>query len=76
LVPGWADDPSIGNHMINARAETVAGKAAIRRAFKARRRMIIADGFYEWMRQGSREMPHHIRLHDGRPFAFAGLWER
>jgi putative SOS response-associated peptidase YedK len=76
FVPGWADDPAIGNRMINARAETVAEKPAFRHAFKARRCLIVADGFYEWQRQGGRKVPHHIRLHDQRPFAFAGLWER
>ena len=62
--------------MINARAETVATKPAFRRAFKERRCLILADGFYEWQRQERRKQPFYIRLRDGRPFAFAGLWER
>ncbi len=62
--------------MINARAETVATKPAFRRAFKERRCLLLADGFYEWQRQEGRKQPFYIRLRDGRPFAFAGLWER
>jgi putative SOS response-associated peptidase YedK len=75
LVPGWADDPAIGNRMINARAETVAVKPAYRHAFKARRCLVVADGFFEWQKRGGRKQPYHIRLTDDRPFAFAGLWE-
>ena len=76
LVPGWADDPSVGNRMINARAETVAAKAAFRNALKNRRCLVAADGFYEWKREGRQKQPFHIRLRGGGPFAFAGLWER
>lgn len=78
LVPAWADDPAIGNRLINARAESVADKPAFRDAFRARRCLILADGFYEWQRRekGTTKVPFHIRLPDGRPFAFAGLWER
>ena len=75
LIPTWAKDPSIGNRMINARAETVATKPAFRRAFKERRCLLLADGLYEWQRQERRKQPFYIRLRDGRPFAFAGLWE-
>ncbi len=75
LVPSWADDPGIGNRMINARAESVAEKPAYRSAFKTRRCLIAADGFYEWMQLDGRKQPYHIRLKDDRPFAFAGLWE-
>jgi putative SOS response-associated peptidase YedK len=75
LVPPWADDPRNGNRLINARAETVATKPAFRRAFRECRCLILANGFYEWQRQGRRKQPFHIRLRDGRPFAFAGLWE-
>ena len=75
LVPSWAKDPAIGNRLINARAETVASKPAFRRAFKERRCLVLADGFYEWHKEGARKQPYHIRLRDGRPFAFAGLWE-
>ena len=75
LIPPWAEDPRIGSRLINARAETVATKPAFRRAFRERRCLILADGFYEWQRQGRRKQPYHIRLRDGHPFAFAGLWE-
>jgi len=75
LVPSWAKDPGIGNRMINARAETVAIKPAFRHAFRERRCLVLADGLYEWQSQGRRKQPFYIRLRDGRPFAFAGLWE-
>lgn len=75
LIPPWADDSRIGNRLINARAETVATKPAFRRAFKERRCLLLADGLYEWQRQERRKQPFYIRLRDGRPFAFAGLWE-
>lgn len=76
LVPHWADDPSIGSRMINARAESVAGKPAFRSAFKRRRCLIPADGFYEWRRVGSGpKQPYHVKLTSGSPYAFAGLWE-
>jgi len=74
LVPPWARDPSIGYRMINARAETVAEKPAFRTSFARRRCLIVADGFYEWQRQGRAKQPFHITRADGRPFAFAGLW--
>ena len=76
LIPSWADDPSIGNKMINARAETVAEKPAFRHAFKAKRCLVLADGFFEWRREGKHKRPYFIRMKDDRPFAFAGLWER
>jgi len=76
LVPSWADDPAIGARLINARAETIAEKPAFRAAFKRRRCLVLADGFYEWQRVGARKQPYYIRRRDGRPFAFAGLWER
>ena len=75
LVPGWADDPSIGNRMINARADKAAEKPAFRAAFRHRRCLVVADGFYEWHTVGRRKQPYYIQLRDGRPFAFAGLWE-
>jgi putative SOS response-associated peptidase YedK len=75
LIPSWADDPEIGNKMINARAETVAEKPSYRRAFKKSRCLILADGFYEWQKTDSGKQPFHIRMQDGSPFAFAGLWE-
>ena len=76
LVPPWAEGPAVGSRIINARAETVATKPAFRRAFKERRCLLLADGFYEWQRQERRKQPFYIRLCDGQPFAFASLWER
>lgn len=74
LVPPWADDPRVGFKMINARAETVAEKPAYRDAFAKRRCLILADGFYEWQREGRSKQPFHITRNGGEPFAFAGLW--
>lgn len=75
LVPFWAKDPSIGNRMINARAETVAEKPAYRAAYRRRRCLVLADGFYEWRREGDRKTPYFITLESDKPFALAGLWE-
>jgi putative SOS response-associated peptidase YedK len=77
LVPSWAKDPQMGNRMINARAETLAEKPAFRAAFRRRRCLVLADGFYEWKQEPERKAktPMYIRLASGRPFAFAGLWE-
>lgn len=76
LVPFWADDEKIGNRMINARGETVSEKPAFRAAFKYRRCLIPADGFYEWKKEDDGKQPYRIRRRDGAPFAFAGLWEQ
>ena len=75
LIPSWAKDPAIGNKMINARAETVSEKPSFRSAFKKRRCLILADGFYEWQKTDSGKQPYHIKMQDDSPFAFAGLWE-
>ena len=75
LIPSWADDPGIGSRMINARAETAPEKPSFRRAFRERRCLIPADGFYEWKRTNGTKQPYYIRMREGRPFAFAGLWE-
>ena len=77
LIPSWAKDPTIGNRLINARAETLAEKPSFRSAYKYHRCLIFADGFFEWQAQpGSKnKVPHLIRLKSGKPFAFAGLWE-
>jgi putative SOS response-associated peptidase YedK len=75
LVPSWAKDASIGNRMINARAETVAEKPAYRAAYRHRRCVVLADGFYEWRREGDAKTPYFISLASGEPFALAGLWE-
>jgi putative SOS response-associated peptidase YedK len=75
LVPFWAKDIEIGNKMINARAETVASKPSFRDAFKKRRCLIPADGFYEWKGPKGKRQPMFIALPEKAPFAFAGLWE-
>ena len=75
LVPSWARDPSIGNRMINARAETVAEKPVYRNAYRHRRCIVLADGFYEWRKQGETKTPYFISLASSQPFALAGLWE-
>lgn len=76
-MPRWAKDPRIGNRMINARAETLATKGAFKPAFKRRRAIVPADGFYEWraVPGAKRKQPHFIHRPDGEPYAFAGLWE-
>jgi putative SOS response-associated peptidase YedK len=75
LIPPWADDPQIGSRMINARSETAPGKPSFRRAFRERRCLIPADGFYEWQRTNGAKQPYFIHMKGGGPFAFAGLWE-
>lgn len=75
LIPWWSKDPSIGNRMINARAETVEEKPAFRQAFKKRRCLIVADGFYEWQKVGKAKKPLYFSLKSGNPFGFAGLHE-
>ncbi|MFP5255598.1 MAG: SOS response-associated peptidase [Acidimicrobiia bacterium] len=80
LVPLWAKDPKIGSKMINARAETLADKSAYKSAFKRRRCLIPADGFYEWRKDPhasprAKKQPFFIHRPDGEPYAFAGLWE-
>ena len=75
LIPSWAKDPSIGNRMINARAETVATKAASRVALRKHRCLLVADGFYEWQQRGRGKQPFYIILKSREPFGFAGLWE-
>ena len=74
-MPFWAKDPSIGNRMINARAETVAEKPSYRNAYKHRRCLVLADGFYEWQRGGDVKVPYYISLASGESFALAGIWE-
>jgi putative SOS response-associated peptidase YedK len=76
LIPPWAKERSIGNRLINARADTVATKPAFRSAFRKRRCLIPADGFYEWQKIKGGKQPYHIHMKDGSLFAFAGLWER
>lgn len=75
LLPFWAMDVSIGSRMFNARGEMVATKPTFRNAFKSRRCLIPADGFYEWTGPKGQRQPHHIHRVDGHLMAFAGLWE-
>lgn len=75
LVPFWAKDEKIGYKMINARAESVREKPSYRHAFRKRRCLVLADGFYEWKRSGRTKVPYRILLASEEPFAFAGLWE-
>ncbi|QDT57252.1 Putative SOS response-associated peptidase YedK [Caulifigura coniformis] len=75
LVPMWSKDPKSGPPLINARGETVAEKPAFRSAFKKRRCLIPATGFYEWRTEGKAKLPFNIHLPKDEPFAFAGLWE-
>lgn len=79
LVPSWAKDAKIGSRMINARAESLAEKGAFKAAFKRRRCIVPADGFYEWRKDPNapkgKKQPFFIHRPDGKPYAFAGLWE-
>jgi len=82
LIPSWAKDPAMGSRLINARSETAAEKPAFRSAFQRRRCLVLADGFYEWKREGEGKggkpikTPYWIHMASREPFAFAGLWER
>lgn len=76
LIPQWEEKPANGAKRINARAETLLQKPSFREAFERRRCLILADGFYEWLRDGKTRRPMLIQRPDSRPFAFAGLWER
>ncbi|HUN24436.1 MAG TPA: SOS response-associated peptidase [Anaerolineales bacterium] len=77
LVPTWAKDISIANKLINARAETLHEKPSFRTAFKKRRCLVLADGFYEWKSQPKvkDKTPMYIQMSDGSPFTMGGLWE-
>lgn len=75
LIPSWASDPTIGNRLINARSETLMKRSAFKEAFKSRRCLVLADGFYEWQRQGKEKTPFFIHLKSERTFGFAGLYE-
>ncbi len=75
LIPFWAKDPTIGNRMINARAETLAEKPSFKNAYRRRRCLVLADGFYEWKKVNGAKTPMYIQLAGGEPFGFAGLWE-
>ena len=75
LVPAWAKDPSIGNKLINARAETLSEKPAFRKALEMRRCLVVADGFYEWKATPYGKSPQHIHLQTNGLLTFGGLWE-
>ncbi len=75
LIPSWSKDPTIGQRLINARSETVAEKPSFRSAFKRRRCLVPASGFYEWKKGATGKTPHFITTADEGPFAIAGLWE-
>ena len=75
LVPSWAPDESIGNRMINTRAETLTEKPSFKRLVAYQRCLVPGDGFYEWRREGNRKVPVFIHLKNRQPFAFAGLWD-
>lgn len=76
LVPSWAKDETKATSLINARSETADEKPSFRDAFAKRRCLVPADGFYEWQKRGAAKQPYRVCLEGGRPFAFAGLWER
>ena len=75
LIPFWAKDPAIGNRLINARAETVSEKPAFRAAYRARRCLVPASGFYEWKKVPRGKQPYYITSAERTVLAFAGLWE-
>jgi putative SOS response-associated peptidase YedK len=75
LIPSWAKDRKIAYSTINARGDTVATKPAFRSAYKKRRCLILADGYYEWQKEGKAKLPWLYEVDGGKPFAFAGLWE-
>lgn len=75
LIPYWAKDPSIGNKLINARAETIGEKPSFRFAFRKRRCLIVVDGFYEWKTEGKKKIPLYFYFKSGEPFGLAGLHE-
>jgi putative SOS response-associated peptidase YedK len=75
LIPVWAKDTKIAYSTINARGDTVAEKPSFRAAFKKRRCLIMADGYFEWLKEGKAKLPQLYEIDDGKPFAFAGLWE-
>ena len=75
LIPYWAKDPSMGHKMINARAETVDEKPSFKTCLQRKRCLVVADGFYEWKKEGATKRPHRITLKNKELFGFAGLWD-
>lgn len=76
LIPSWSKDQSAASKLINARSETVTQKPSFRNAFKRRRCLVLADGFYEWQKQSGNKQPFYFCIENGQPFGFAGLWEK
>jgi putative SOS response-associated peptidase YedK len=76
LIPSWANDPSIGQRMINARAESLTEKPSWSTPLRTQRCLVLADGYYEWKGVGKGKVPYYFRLGDGRAFGLAGLWDR
>ncbi len=75
LIPFWAKGPAMGSRMINARSETVVANRVFQRPLQRQRCLVLADGFYEWRREGKRRIPMYMTLKGREPFAFAGLWD-
>ena len=75
LIPSWSNDRSIASRLINARGETVSRKPSFRESYAQRRCLVPVDGFYEWRKEGDAKQPFRIGFREGKPFAFAGLWE-
>ncbi len=76
LIPSWAKDQSVGNKMINARAETLLTKVSFKKPFLSKRCIVPVDGFFEWKKDGKYKKPYYIFHSSGRPFALAGLWDQ
>ncbi|MBU0506247.1 MAG: SOS response-associated peptidase [bacterium] len=74
-APHWAKDKTIANKLINARAETIHKKPSFKNAFKKQRCLVLADGFYEWKKEGTRKQPYYFHLKNHEPFVFAGIWD-
>jgi putative SOS response-associated peptidase YedK len=73
LIPSWSKEPK---GFINARVETIDEKPSFKESFEKRRCLILADGFYEWERNGKISQPYYFQMKDQAPFAFAGIWDR
>jgi len=76
LIPASANDPSIGDRLVNARSESAAIKLSFSQAFRSRRCLVVADGFYEWQRTDGRKQPYFVGFKKDRPFGIAALWDR
>ena len=76
LIPFWSRDETIGARMINARSETLQEKASFKRPFTRQRCLVLADGYYEWKKAVRGKIPYRFILEGGKPFAFAGLWDK